>query len=100
VVRRDLRADLSNGKVAGQIIGYTGKKGRNLDGITDNHERFWRKRKAATDSNKHSTKCAPASRRIQITFDKDGRKNFEKLINRRCRKQHHHDVGFAIAATR
>src|SRR6266498_4469744 len=27
-----------NGKVAGQIIGYTGKTGRNPDGIVDNHE--------------------------------------------------------------
>src|SRR5947208_11478856 len=27
-----------NGKVAGQIIGYTGKTGRNLDGIIDKHE--------------------------------------------------------------
>src|SRR5437868_10210606 len=30
-----------NGKVAGQIIGYTGKTGRNLDGIIDNHETLW-----------------------------------------------------------
>ena len=27
-----------NGKIAGQIIGYTGKTGRNPDGIIDNHE--------------------------------------------------------------
>src|SRR5689334_1150108 len=27
-----------NGKTAGHILGYTGKKGRNLDGIIDNHE--------------------------------------------------------------
>src|SRR6266576_3732991 len=27
-----------NGQVAGQIIGYTGKTGRNPDGIVDNHE--------------------------------------------------------------
>src|SRR6266496_4641398 len=27
-----------NGKLAGQIIGYTGKTGRNPDGIVDNHE--------------------------------------------------------------
>src|SRR5207237_3678868 len=30
-----------NGKVAGQIVGYTGKTGRNLDGIIDNHETLW-----------------------------------------------------------
>src|SRR4030095_7363662 len=30
-----------NGKLAGQIVGYTGKTGRNLDGIVDNHETLW-----------------------------------------------------------
>src|SRR4029077_13233227 len=30
-----------NGKLAGQVIGYTGKTGRNLDGIIDNHETLW-----------------------------------------------------------
>src|SRR5213595_2447182 len=30
-----------NGKVAGQIIGYTGRTGRNPDGIVDNHETLW-----------------------------------------------------------
>ncbi len=30
-----------NGKIAGQIIGYTGKTGRNPDGIVDNHETLW-----------------------------------------------------------
>src|SRR6266568_5286344 len=30
-----------NGKIAGQIIGYTGKTGRNPDGIIDNHETLW-----------------------------------------------------------
>src|SRR6516165_2701508 len=30
-----------NGKVAGQIVGYTGKTGRNPDGIVDNHETIW-----------------------------------------------------------
>src|SRR6266699_6949380 len=27
-----------NGKIAGQIVGYTGKTGRNPDGMVDNHE--------------------------------------------------------------
>src|ERR1700730_13066072 len=30
-----------NGKIGGQIVGYTGKTGRNLDGIIDNHETLW-----------------------------------------------------------
>ena len=30
-----------NGKIAGQIIGYSGKTGRNPDGVIDNHEVLW-----------------------------------------------------------
>jgi len=30
-----------NGKIAGQIVGYTGKTGRNPDGVVDNHETLW-----------------------------------------------------------
>src|SRR6266516_7815224 len=30
-----------NGKLAGQVVGYTGKTGRNPDGIVDNHETLW-----------------------------------------------------------
>src|SRR5216684_2661621 len=52
-----------NGKVAGQIIGYTGKTGRNLDGIIDNHEPL---------AGKHGE--------YKLTFDKDGRKTSEKVI--------------------
>ena len=29
------------GRLAGHIIGYTGKTGRNPDGIIDNHEVLW-----------------------------------------------------------
>src|SRR5256885_1048691 len=29
------------GKIAGQIVGYTGRTGRNPDGIIDNHETIW-----------------------------------------------------------
>src|SRR6266704_2011271 len=31
-----------NGKIAGQIVGYTGKTGRNPDGVVDNHATLWR----------------------------------------------------------
>ena len=50
-----------NGKVAGQIIGYTGKTGRNPDGIVDNHETLWPKPRDARDSSKRSTRCSQAS---------------------------------------
>ena len=34
-------ATYPNGRLAGQIIGYSGKTGRNPDGIIDNHEVLW-----------------------------------------------------------
>jgi cell division protein FtsI/penicillin-binding protein 2 len=41
VVRPIYVRSYPNGKLGGQIIGYTGKTGRNLDGIIDNHETLW-----------------------------------------------------------
>ena len=70
-----------NGKLAGQIIGYTGKTGRNLDGIIDNHETLWPETEGREGleqtfndmlSGKHGE--------YKLTFDKDGRKTSEKLI--------------------
>ena len=54
-----------NGKVAGQIVGYTGKTGRNPDGIVDNHETIWPQTEGREGSNRRSTKCYREKRRIQ-----------------------------------
>jgi penicillin-binding protein 2 len=70
-----------NGKVAGQIVGYTGKTSRNLDGIIDNHETLWpdtegREGLEQTFNDLLSGKDGE----YKMTFDKDGRKTSEKLI--------------------
>src|SRR6201988_2568870 len=70
-----------NGKIAGQIIGYTGKTGRNPDGIIDNHETLWpetegRKGLEQTFNGMLTGKHGE----YKLTFDKDGRKTSEKLI--------------------
>lgn len=70
------------GRTAGQIIGYSGRTGRNPDGIIDNHETIWPDTEGregieqtfnAMLSGKHGE--------YKITFDKDGRKTSEKIVS-------------------
>ena len=70
-----------NGKVAGQIVGYTGKTGRNLDGIIDNHETLWPETEGRDGLEQTFNEMLTGKRgEYKITFDKDGRKTSEKLI--------------------
>ena len=70
-----------NGKLAGHVIGYTGKTGRNPDGIIDNHETLW----PETEGREGLEQTFNESLRgrhgeYKLTFDKDGRKTSEKLV--------------------
>jgi penicillin-binding protein 2 len=70
-----------NGKVAGQIIGYTGKTGRNLDGIIDNHETLWPETEGRDGLEQTFNELLTGKHgEYKITFDKDGHKTSEKLI--------------------
>ena len=70
-----------NGKVAGQIIGYTGKTGRNLDGIIDNHEPLWPETEGRDGLEQTFNELLTGKHgEYKLTFDKDGRKTSEKLI--------------------
>ncbi len=70
-----------NGKVAGHIIGYTGKKGRNLDGIIDNHETLWPETEGRDGLEQTFNELLTGKHgEYKLTFDKDGRKTSEKLI--------------------
>src|SRR5882762_5624854 len=70
-----------NGKVAGQIIGYTGKTGRNPDGIVDNHETLWPETEGREGLEQtFNEMLAGKHGEYKLTFDKDGRKTSEKLI--------------------
>jgi penicillin-binding protein 2 len=70
-----------NGKVAGQIIGYTGKTGRNLDGIIDNHETLWPETEGRDGLEQTFNELLTGKHgEYKLTFDKDGRKTSEKLI--------------------
>ncbi len=70
-----------NGKLAGQIVGYTGKTGRNLDGIVDNHETFWPETEGREGLEQTFNDMLTGKHgEYKLTFDKDGRKTSEKLI--------------------
>src|SRR5213082_1565245 len=70
-----------NGKVAGQIIGYTGMTGRNLDGIVDNHETLWPETEGRDGLEQTFNEMLTGKHgEYKLTFDKDGHKTSEKLI--------------------
>src|SRR5437773_3572126 len=70
-----------NGKVAGQIIGYTGKTGRNPDGIVDNHETLWPETEGREGLEQTFNGMLTGKHgEYKLTFDKDARKTSEKLI--------------------
>src|SRR5438093_5332164 len=70
-----------NGKRAGQVIGYTGKTGRNLDGIVDNHETLWPETEGREGLEQTFNEMLTGKHgEYKLTFDKDGRNTSEKLI--------------------
>ncbi len=70
-----------HGKIAGQIIGYTGRTGRNLDGIIDNHETLWPETEGREGLEQTFNEILKGRHgEYKLTFDKDGRKTSEKLI--------------------
>src|SRR5437016_486526 len=70
-----------NGKLAGQIVGYSGKTGRNLDGIIDNHETLWPETEGREGLEQTFNEMLTGKHgEYKLTFDKDDRKTSEKLI--------------------
>jgi penicillin-binding protein 2 len=70
-----------NGKLGGQIVGYTGKTGRNLDGIIDNHETLWPETEGREGLEQTFNEMLKGKHgEYKLTFDKDGRKTSEKLV--------------------
>ncbi|HEY2124817.1 MAG TPA: penicillin-binding protein 2 [Chthoniobacterales bacterium] len=70
-----------NGKLGGHIIGYTGKTGRNLDGIIDNHESLWPETEGREGLEQTFNEILKGKHgEYKLTFDKAGRKTSEKLV--------------------
>lgn len=69
-----------NGKTAGQIVGYSGKTGRNPDGIIDNHEVLWPETEGREGLEQTFNQVLTGKRgEYKITFDQEGRKTSEKI---------------------
>ena len=70
-----------NGKTGGQIVGYTGKTGRNPDGIIDNHEVLWPETEGREGLEQTFNAMLTGQHgQYKITFDKDGHKTSEKIV--------------------
>ena len=70
-----------NGKTAGQIVGYSGKTGRNPDGLIDNHEVLWPETEGREGLEQTFNQVLTGKHgEYKITFDKDGRKTSEKIV--------------------
>ena len=70
-----------NGRTAGHIIGYSGKTGRNPDGIIDNHEVLWPDTEGRDGLEQtFNTMLSGQHGEYKITFDQDGRKTSEKIV--------------------
>ena len=70
-----------NGKIAGQIIGYTGKTGRTPDSVVDNHQTLWPETEGREGLEQTFNEMLTGKHgEYKLTFDKDGRKTSEKLI--------------------
>lgn len=70
-----------NGRLAGHIIGYSGKTGRNPDGIIDNHEVLWPETEGRDGLEQTFNAMLTGQRgEYKITFDKDGQKTSEKIV--------------------
>ncbi|MDQ6625511.1 MAG: penicillin-binding transpeptidase domain-containing protein, partial [Verrucomicrobiota bacterium] len=71
-----------NGRVAGHIIGYSGKTGRNPDGIIDNHEVLWPETEGRDGLEQTFNAMLTGQHgEYKITFDKDGQKTSERIVN-------------------
>ncbi len=70
-----------NGRLAGHIIGYTGKTGRNPDGVIDNHEVLWPETEGRDGLEQTFNAMLTGQHgEYKLTFDKDGRKTSERII--------------------
>ncbi|CAA9247775.1 MAG: Cell division protein FtsI [Peptidoglycan synthetase] [uncultured Chthoniobacterales bacterium] len=69
------------GRLAGHIIGYTGKTGRNPDGVIENNEVLWPESEGREGLEfTFNSMLTGKPGEYKITFDKDGRKTSEKIV--------------------
>ena len=70
-----------NGKVGGDVVGYTGRTGRNLDGVVDNHETIWPESEGREGLEQTFNDALKGKHgEYKLTFDKDGHKTSERIV--------------------
>ena len=68
--------------LAGQIIGYTGRTGRNLDGIIENGQALWPETEGREGLEQtFNTMLTGRHGKYKVTFDRDGRKTSERMVD-------------------
>jgi penicillin-binding protein 2 len=81
ILRATYQRVYPQGRLAGHIIGYTGKTGRNPDGVIENNEVLWPEQEGREGlENTFNTMLTGKPGEYKITFDKDGRKTSEKIV--------------------
>jgi penicillin-binding protein 2 len=81
ILRATYQRVYPQGRLAGHILGYTGKTGRTPDGPIENHEVLWPEQEGREGlENTFNTMLTGKPGEYKITFDKDGRKTSEKIV--------------------
>jgi penicillin-binding protein 2 len=71
-----------NGKVAGQIIGYTGRTGGNAEGIIQNGQTLWPETEGREGLEQtFNSMLTGRDGHYKVTFDRDGRQTSERIID-------------------
>lgn len=71
-----------HGRLAGHILGYTGRTGRNPDGVIDNYEVLWPETEGREGLEQTFNTMLTGQRgEYKITFDQDGRKTSERIVS-------------------
>jgi penicillin-binding protein 2 len=69
------------GRLAGHIIGYTGRTGRNPDGLIENHEVLWPETEGREGLEQtFNAMLTGQPGEYKMTFDKDGQKTSERIV--------------------
>ena len=81
ILRATYQRVYPQGRLAGHILGYTGKTGRTPDGVIENNEVLWAEQEGREGlENTFNTMLTGKPGEYKITFDKDGRKTSEKIV--------------------
>jgi penicillin-binding protein 2 len=71
-----------NGSLAGAVIGYTGRTGRNADGIVQNGEDLWPETEGREGLEQtFNSMLTGRPGKYKVTFDRDGRKTSERIVD-------------------